>query len=119
MSAEIHLVIHLLWGCASRRHTVKGVLETVEWRIRDETGVKPTAIGIPSPINHVNKHESYVAVVIYLVGEGYIFQGMGIRGLGDKEFLIARRHFRGIQKAPNHPRKKQLCTGIRRKVLTQ
>ena len=80
--------------CVGVRHTLKGVLETVGWQRRDETGVKPTEIGVPSTLTHVNKHESSVAVVRYLVGEGYMFQGMGVRGLGDKKPLVARARFR-------------------------
>ena len=34
--------------CWDVRRTVEGVLKTVGWRIRAETGVKPTGIGEPS-----------------------------------------------------------------------
>ena len=34
------------------QRTLEGVLEMVGWRRRDETGVKPTEIEVPS-INHV------------------------------------------------------------------
>ena len=80
------------------RHTLEGVLEIVGWRRRDETGVNPTEIGVPSIINHVNKHdsESSVAVVRYLVVEGYMFQGVGVRGLRDRGTLVSREPFRRI-----------------------
>ena len=37
-----------------------------------------------------------MAVVRYLVVEGYMFQGVGVRGLRDKEPLVAQAHFRRI-----------------------
>ena len=52
-----------------------------------------------------DQHESLV-VVRYLVGEGYMFQDMGVRGLGYKECLVAQAHFRRIRELPNRPRKK-------------
>ena len=95
---------HLV-GVAQR--TLEGVLlEMVGWRRRDETGVKPTEIEVPS-ISHVNDtNHSLVVVRRYLVGEGYMFQDMGVPGLGYKERLVAQAHFRHIRKSPNRPRKK-------------
>lgn len=55
MSAESQFVVY---ACADVRHTLKGVLEMVGWRKRDDTGVKPTLIGVPSSIGHVNKEEA-------------------------------------------------------------
>ena len=55
MSAENQFVVY---ACEDVRHTLRGVLEMVGWRRRDETGVKPTLIGVPSSISHVNKQEA-------------------------------------------------------------
>ena len=55
MSADSQFVVY---ACADVRHTLKGVLEMVGWRKRDDTGVKPTLIGVPSSIGHVNKEEA-------------------------------------------------------------
>ena len=57
MSTGNHLGTVLMpWG--GLRLTLKGVLEMVGWRRRDETAVNPTEIGVPSTMNDVNKHES-------------------------------------------------------------
>jgi hypothetical protein len=90
----------------------------VGWRRRDETGVKPTEIGVASTKpNHGEQKHEWQSRRINLVGEGYMFQGVGVRGLEDKEPLVARARFRRIRKAPNrHPRKKLSCARIGKKV---
>lgn len=98
-----------MYAVGDVRHTAEGVSEAVGWRRRDETGVNPTEIGVPSTINRVISLDMYHEwKSLYLVGEGHMFQGTGIHGLGDKELRAVRANFRHAGKPPtgNRCRKK-------------
>ena len=90
------------WIAGSRQHTSAGVFEIVGWRGRAERGVKPTEIGVPSIIKHVNTVPTNDIAVRYLDGEVCMFLGQDIRGLGDKEPLVDWTHSRHTKKLPNH-----------------
>ena len=70
------------------------------WRWSDGGGETKRASNPQRLKYHLYKsceqHESLIIISRDLVGEGYMFQDMGVRGLGYKERLVAQAHFRRI-----------------------